>query len=39
MRAWTSASACADGALLDVLARDKAVDARGIELTRDKVNA
>ncbi len=30
---------CGDGALLDVLARDKAVDARGIELTRDKVNA
>ena len=30
---------CGDGALLDVLARDKAVDARGIELSREKVNA
>lgn len=30
---------CGDGALLDLLAREKAVDARGIELTRDKVNA
>lgn len=30
---------CGDGALLDVLAREKAVDARGIELTREKVNA
>lgn len=30
---------CGDGALLDLLARDKAVDARGIELSREKVNA
>lgn len=30
---------CGDGALLDVLAHEKAVDARGIELTREKVNA
>lgn len=30
---------CGDGALLDVLAHVKAVDARGIELAREKVNA
>ncbi len=30
---------CGDGALLDVLAHEKAVDARGIELAREKVNA
>ncbi len=30
---------CGDGALLDLLARSKAVDARGIELSREKVNA
>ncbi len=30
---------CGDGALLDLLANHKAVDARGIELSREKVNA
>lgn len=30
---------CGDGALLDLLQRTKAVDGRGIELTREKVNA
>lgn len=30
---------CGDGALLDLLAHDKAVDARGIELSRERVNA